>query len=163
MLPILAALGGGLLPVLISIIALVVLLGGLKAYDPAGDVYASVVKSTSFLKTPADGVERLILDFTPDDEYPAGGYTSLGLLAHATGSLAALQLTEIHHVEASGPGGYVWVWDRANGKLKAFQQTDPADAGGADVPLTEVTAGEDLSAEEVTVVVYGTRDYSNPS
>jgi hypothetical protein len=32
----------------------------------------------------------------------------------------------------SDPAGYVFEWDKTNGKIKAYDQKDPAAAGGAD-------------------------------
>ncbi len=48
------------------------------------------------------------------------------------------------HIENSG--GYVFEYDRATKKIKAYVQTDPADGGGANVALIEAT-GLDLSGD----------------
>lgn len=42
--------------------------------------------------------------------------------------------------------GYVFEYDAANKKIKAFRQKDPAAAGGADIALPEVGNTTDLSA-----------------
>lgn len=73
-----------------------------------------------------------IADVTFDNSYPAGGESL---------TAADLGLAVLDHVEAPvSTGGYVTAYDYANSKLLALQQTDPADAGGADVPLTEVSS-----------------------
>lgn len=41
--------------------------------------------------------------------------------------------------------GYVFEWDRANQKIKAYRGKDPGNAGGADIPLVEVANAVDLS------------------
>jgi hypothetical protein len=43
-------------------------------------------------------------------------------------------------------GGYVFRYDKAAGKVMAFQDTDPAAAGGSNIPLVEVGATDISSA-----------------
>ncbi len=40
-------------------------------------------------------------------------------------------------------------------KIEAYRQKDPAAAGGADIPLPEVTAAVDLSAVPVMIHLWG--------
>lgn len=43
-------------------------------------------------------------------------------------------------VDVKGVSGYSYEYDKANAKLKVRQQTDPANAGGANVPFVELAA-----------------------
>ena len=45
-----------------------------------------------------------------------------------------------------GIAGYIFVYDRVNGTLRAFQGKDPAAAGGADLPLQEIATGAAIPA-----------------
>lgn len=79
--------------------------------------------------------ERLVIGtLALDDSYPTGGE-----------AVAIAGIETIDKLFASGYG-YVYEWDRAAQKLEVRQQTDPADGGGADVPLVEVGSTDDLSA-----------------
>jgi len=49
-------------------------------------------------------------------------------------------------------GGYVASKNPANDFILIYQDTDPADAGGADIPLTEVANATDLSAETLSLL-----------
>ena len=72
---------------------------------------------------------------TFDNSYPTGGEA-----IDATGDIGYLSLIP-------GPSaGYVFEWDEANQKIKAYRQKDPGNAGGADIALPEVAATTDLSA-----------------
>lgn len=149
---------GSLLGMLVALVVLLSIAAS-HVYVPANDVFTKLFTSVGFLKPPADGLEHLILKFEPDDEYPAGGYTTLGLLAHATGSLAVLGLSEIVHVQVSTTaGGYHGTYNPATGKIMVFRTKDPANAGGADLPLQEVAAAVDLSAQDFYLHVWGKRD-----
>ncbi len=68
----------------------------------------------------------------------AGDYTAGGIgLAFRT--LADWKGTnEPDFVKVVGISGYFYEWDRANKKLIIRQQRDPAAAGGADIPFTEL-------------------------
>jgi len=48
------------------------------------------------------------------------------------------------HIE--NQGGFVFEYDRTLNKIQAYVQTDPADAGGANIPLTPAV-GLDLSGD----------------
>tara|TARA_R100001510_G_C7656902_1_gene217580 strand:+ start:1834 stop:2184 length:351 start_codon:yes stop_codon:yes gene_type:complete len=48
------------------------------------------------------------------------------------------------HIESFG--GYTFAYDRAAEKIEAFVQTDPADGGGANIPLIPAN-GLDLSGD----------------
>lgn len=81
--------------------------------------------------------------------------TSLGnrRMVHATGNLgnpyatggiavAASQfgLGQLEALVIEAAGGYVFEWVASTGKIKAYDQKDPAAAGGADIALPEVGA-----------------------
>lgn len=70
-----------------------------------------------------------------DSSYPAGGETLI---------LSEVGLASIDQLIIPSMKGYTFEW--TGSKVKAFVQTDPADAGGADIALVEVTAAVDLSA-----------------
>lgn len=145
-----AAATGSLPGILIAIVCLVALLG-LRVYDPVGDVWTKVYSSVDFLKPPADGLEHLIYKLEPDNEYAAGGYTSLGLIGHATGALAALGIQSIVDAFGHGAGGNLIEFNTATGKLVSYR------AGAAGV-LVEPAAGTDLSAIDFYVHIWGVRD-----
>lgn len=52
-------------------------------------------------------------------------------------------------------GGYVYEWVPSSQLLKVFRQKDPANAGGADIPLPEVANGVDLSGVTVGFIAIG--------
>lgn len=54
--------------------------------------------------------------------------------------------TNFHYFHAGSQAGYVFSFDKANQKLLAYRQKDPAAAGGADIPLPQVANTTDLSA-----------------
>lgn len=58
------------------------------------------------------------------------------------------------HIENSG--GYVFEYDRATKKIKAYVQTDPADGGGDNVALVEAT-GLDLTTVTIRIMITGGR------
>lgn len=88
-----------------------------------------------------------VVDVTFDSSYDTGGESF---------TPSNVGLHEIDAVIVTGDtGGYVIEYDRANQKLVAYQQTDPAAIGGADIPLTEVAAATDLSAVTVTAIAIG--------
>lgn len=90
----------------------------------------------SFTRTVFGNKRAVICNVDFDDSYPTGGEsltpTNLGL-------------RKIDWLEAQPTGGYVFQYDYTNQKLLAYQQTDPADTGGADVPLAQAGSTEDLS------------------
>jgi hypothetical protein len=75
-----------------------------------------------------------------DSSYPTGGES-----VTINDSTYDVTLERIAHMNANG-GGYVYGWDAANQKLKVYRQKDPANAGGADIPLPEVANTTDLSS-----------------
>lgn len=90
---------------------------------------------------------------TFDSSYTTGG---LALTA------ADFGLTRLHSVIPCGPAiksdvtaAYAVAWNAATGKLAAYNQTDPAAAGGAAIPLPEVANAVNLSAYSVHVVAIG--------
>lgn len=77
-----------------------------------------------------------------------------GTIALGTYSTTGVAVTgtnfELYHtlsdLDVRPAGGYVFEYVKTTGKVKAYRQKDPAAAGGADIPLPEVTDGVDLSA-----------------
>ncbi len=59
-------------------------------------------------------------------------------------------------VTIESTGGYVFEYDRANKKIKAYADTNPADGGGANIPLIEAT-GLDLRTLTLRIGIVGTR------
>lgn len=72
-----------------------------------------------------------------DSSYPTGGEA----LSNGDMGLSAMKFAIFEPT-----GGYVFRYDRSNSKLLAYRQKDPANAGGADIPLPEVGNTVDLSA-----------------
>jgi hypothetical protein len=70
-----------------------------------------------------------------DSSYPTGG-EALDLAANRNIKRLILQPT----------AGYVFQWIPATQLIKVFQQTDPAAAGGANVPLVEVSNATNLAS-----------------
>lgn len=70
-----------------------------------------------------------------------GTYASGGIAVSA-GQVGLGQIDELQVMPA---GGYVFEYVKSTGKVKAYDQKDPAAAGGADIALPEVGA-IDISA-----------------
>ena len=85
---------------------------------------------------------------TDDTSWDVGGYK---LNAEAISGLR-----EINQVSIENSGGYVFEYDRASDKVKAYVQTDPADGGGANVALVEAT-GLNLTSITMRISIVGTR------
>ena len=85
---------------------------------------------------------------TDDTTWNAGG--------EAFDAKATSGLGEINQVSIENSGGYVFEYDRANSKIKAYVQTDPADSGGANVALVEAT-GLNLTSITMRISIVGTR------
>jgi hypothetical protein len=75
--------------------------------------------------------------------YPAGG---VPLTKAKLGCPTVLD--ELVLLDPASASGYVWKWDRTNNKLRGYQQTDPAAAGGANIPLVELTAATTAPAAQ---------------
>lgn len=65
-----------------------------------------------------------------------GTYATNGIAVTA----AQVGLGVIDDLVVMPAGGYVFEYDKTNGKVKAYLQKDPANAGGADIALPEVGA-----------------------
>lgn len=82
------------------------------------------------------GTETLsIVSVAFDSSYPAGG-EALDLAANRNIKVLLLQPT----------AGYVFEWIPSTQLIKVYRQKDPANAGGADIPLPEVGDTANLSA-----------------
>jgi hypothetical protein len=75
-----------------------------------------------------------------DSSYPAGG-EALDLAANRTIKRLILQPT----------AGYVFEWVKATQLIKVYRQKDPANAGGADIPLVEVADTTNLASALASV------------
>jgi hypothetical protein len=91
-----------------------------------------------------------IVDVLMDSSYATGGEA---LTAADLGLKQPLFVQAIQ--KTVGTTIRVFQYDLANSKILAFQQTDPAAVGGADVPLKEVASTTDLSAITVRVRALG--------
>ena len=93
----------------------------------------------------------VIVDYTLDDSYQAGGY------AVTPASLAMSEFSFVTVVISSdiGTTTYVPQFNHVDNTIQLFQQTDPADTGGADVPLVEVADNTDVSTVKVRVLAIG--------
>lgn len=74
----------------------------------------------------------------------------ISLNTYATGGVAYTPqkfglAAKVDILQVSPKAGYVFETDYANKKIVAYQQKDPANAGGADIPLVEVADTTDLS------------------
>lgn len=56
---------------------------------------------------------------------------------------------------SGGKGGFVFDYDFDNDKIIAYNQTDPAAAGGDNIALVEVDNGQDMSGVTVRVKMEG--------
>lgn len=73
--------------------------------------------------------------------YAAGGDSiDIKGTAPQAGGLRWFSSKDPSWVEVAGKAGYFFEYDAANKKLKVRQQINPANAGGADIPLTELAA-----------------------
>lgn len=76
------------------------------------------------------------------------GTGNLGTYATNGVAITAAQvgLGVLEQLIVSPAAGYVFEWDKTNGKIKAYDQKDPAAAGGADIALPEVGNAVNLAA-----------------
>lgn len=69
---------------------------------------------------------------------------------YATGGIAVtatqVGLGAIDDLVVMPAGGYVFEYDKTNGKVLAYDQKDPAAAGGADIALPQVATATSLSS-----------------
>lgn len=77
------------------------------------------------------------------------GSITLGVYATNGIAVAGSQF-ELYHslsdLDIRPAGGYIFEWVKSTGKVKAYRQKDPGNAGGADIALPEVGDTVDLSA-----------------
>lgn len=75
---------------------------------------------------------------------------TLNLGTYATGGVAVTPakfgFETLTSLAVQPAGGYVFEWDEANAKIKAYRQKDPAATGGADIALPQVANSTDLSS-----------------
>jgi len=91
---------------------------------------------------PDTALQYRVIQVTGDSSYPSGGY-ALGA--------AECDMKKIVSVEPVIQVGYVVEWNRATGKLLFYKNS----ATPTSNPLSEVTAGTNLTAVTVEVLVLG--------
>ena len=103
--------------------------------------------SISVVDRISEGNRKVIVaDVTMDSSYPTGGESM---------TAGDLGLQKVSMVQANPNAGYIPEYDHTNSKLKVYRQKDPANAGGADIPLPEVGSTVDLSAVVFRVMATG--------
>jgi hypothetical protein len=80
-----------------------------------------------------------------------GTYTSNGLAY----TPALFGLVRIDYLRLDPSGGYIFETDYTNSKIKAYDQKDPAAAGGADIALPEVGNSVNLGSVVARALVIG--------
>lgn len=94
------------------------------------------------------------LKVTLDASYAGSGGEALDLRPYATGIGGNSNPVFVGiSPEGATAEGYVWAYDYANRKIIAFENKNPAAAGGADIALPEVTATNDLSSVDLRLMV----------
>lgn len=94
----------------------------------------------------AGNLRVVAADITGDSSHASGGESlTAGDFGFKGGTIQALH--------AGSSGGYVFSYDYANSKLLAYQQKDPGNAGGADIPLVEA-ATANLSAVTTRAIAF---------
>jgi len=91
-----------------------------------------------------------VATLTFDSSYDAGGESFVPSDVGLASFLAVVPLPD-----SNALGGNVVLYDYTARKLRVYRQRDPAAAGGADIPLTEVTAAVNLSTLVVRVLAIG--------
>lgn len=81
--------------------------------------------------------------FSRRGKVTVGVYATNGVAVAKADFDLAVMLESLHIFPSAG---YVPEWDKTNAKVKVYRQTNPAAAGGADIPLVEVANAVDLSA-----------------
>lgn len=85
---------------------------------------------------------------------------TLNLGAYATGGVAVTKAlfdlpVSLDHIDIGASAGYIAEWDKTNGKVKVYDQKDPAAAGGADIALPEVGNAVSLAAVNFRFLAQG--------
>lgn len=92
-------------------------------------------------KVSLGGTDNLYLGtIAMDSSYPTGGE-----VLDATTATPLPGPTKFKFLTVAQSGGYVAEFIPSSQKLKFYRQKNPADAGGADIPLPEVANAVDLS------------------
>ena len=94
-------------------------------------------------KTKLYDTMMVVAEVTFDDSYPTGGEPL---------APAALGLSKIDILVASPNSGYVFEYDHANSKLKAYQGDNDAVADG---PLVQVADKADLKTVKSYIMAFG--------
>lgn len=106
----------------------------------------------------AINVASIVANFHGGDHQMSVASINLGTYATGGSSFTPALLGLDQRIDFLNPGaaaGYEFQVDYTNSKILAYRQKDPANAGGADIPLTEVANGVDLSAVVVRAFAIG--------
>lgn len=87
-------------------------------------------------------------------------FGTINLGTYATGGIAVTGAqvecpNQIKHLSLFASGGYQFEYVPSSGKIKAYQQKDPAAAGGADIPLPEVGNSTNLGSINPQFIAIG--------
>jgi hypothetical protein len=100
------------------------------------------------------GTRRVsVFRVTLDTSYPSNGYAFDPKAFGHQGKVADVLIFPRFSSGATGAAGRIFQYDHTNKKILAFQQKDPAAAGGADIQLPEVGNATSLAAVVLTVLV----------
>jgi hypothetical protein len=89
--------------------------------------------------------QTALVRVTFDNSYVTGG-EPIDFKRYAGFTPAVVFISPRYTSGATGSGGLVFQYDYSAKTIIAFEQTNPAAAGGADVALVEVDSAQDLSA-----------------
>lgn len=97
-----------------------------------------------------------IFTITLDSSYPAGGEAWDPKQSGHQGEVAHVALFPRIDAAtgATTAAGRVFYYDHTAKKIVGYQQKDPADAGGADIPLPEIADTTDLSGTKLVALVF---------
>lgn len=111
---------------------------------------AAVAVSTSEILRTTWGNKRVaVFTLTTD----TGDYAAGGFAIPAAGQPRSFGMTEYDEVIVLPGGGYVPEFVKSTGKVKVYRQKDPADAGGADIPLPEHGAAAMVAATFICLAI----------
>lgn len=108
---------------------------------------AVAVSTTEILRTTWGNKRIAIFTVTTD----TGDYATNGFALPAAAQPNAFGMTEYDEVIVMPGGGYVPEYVKSTGKVKVYRQKNPADAGGADIPLPEHAAAAMVAATFICI------------
>lgn len=93
---------------------------------------------------PVRGIRQRVVAVTADTDYPTGGWPV---------TPANFRLTGIRHMDLESVAGYVFEYDDANAKIKAYWGDNN---NASDGPLIEIPAGDNgVDAKVIKCLVVG--------